>query len=162
MNRESITRRQAKVIPMLLGMSVESACVAAKVAKPTVYKWLKQDNFRLALKEAQDEIFAQAVGQLRAGVNKAAGKLIELVDAEDPQVSLRAASLIIDHAQKLSLFAEVEPRLVELEHRQRSLQGTTYDPWPSRGKTRKAGKPNPGAAAVPKAPRLAGCPRGRV
>jgi hypothetical protein len=36
-------------------MPVETACAAAKVAKPTVYKWLKQERSRVAVRKAQDE-----------------------------------------------------------------------------------------------------------
>jgi len=36
-------------------MPVETACAAATVAKPTVYKWLKQEHFRVALRKTQDE-----------------------------------------------------------------------------------------------------------
>jgi hypothetical protein len=38
LNLETITRRQERLIPLLLTMPVETACAAAK---PTVYKWLK-------------------------------------------------------------------------------------------------------------------------
>ena len=55
MNAETITRRQERLVPLLLTMPVETACAAAKIAKPTVYKWLKQVRFRVALRKAQDE-----------------------------------------------------------------------------------------------------------
>jgi hypothetical protein len=51
MNAETITRRQERLIPLLLTMPVETACAAAKVAKPTVYKWL---NSGIERKRADD------------------------------------------------------------------------------------------------------------
>jgi hypothetical protein len=74
----------------LLTLPVESACEQAKIAKPTVYKWLKHDNFWGALKKAQDEIFTDAIGRIKSSVGKAVDKLVRLIDSGDEQISIRA------------------------------------------------------------------------
>lgn len=53
-------------------MPVETACAAAKVAKRTVYKWLKQERFRVALRKVRDEDFQSSV---RTGTWQSSGKV---------------------------------------------------------------------------------------
>ena len=114
MNAE-ITRRQAKIIPLLLTMPVESACGQAKIAKPRIYKWLKQEKFREALRKAQDEVFSDAIGRIKAGVSKAVTKLVALIDSPDETISVRACGMVIEHAAKLVLTDDIERRLALLE-----------------------------------------------
>ena len=115
MNAEQLTRRQAKVIPLLLTLPVESACEQAKVAKPTVYKWLKQGHFRAALKKAQDEVFGDAIGRIKSNVGAAVDKLVTLMDSTDERIGLQASEKVIEYAVKLSVNDDLERRLTALE-----------------------------------------------
>jgi len=124
MNAEQLTRRQAKVIPLLLTLPVESACEQAKIAKPTVYKWLKQDHFRAALKKAQDEIFGDAIGSIKSNVGAAVNKLVTLMSSSDERIGLQACEKVIEYTVKLNVNAELEARLTALEEmsKQRGLR----------------------------------------
>lgn len=115
MNAEQLTRRQAKVIPLLLTLPVESACEQAKIAKPTVYKWLKQDAFRAALKKAQDEIFCDAIGRIKSNVSAAVDNLVTLMNSTDERIGLQASEKVIEYAVKLSVNGDLERRLTALE-----------------------------------------------
>ncbi len=115
MNAEQLTRRQAKVIPLLLTLPVESACQQAKIAKPTVYKWLKQDHFRAALKKAQDEVFGDAIGRIKSNVGVAVDKLVALMNSTDERIGLQASEKVIEYAVKLGVNDDLERRLTALE-----------------------------------------------
>jgi hypothetical protein len=94
MNAEQLTRRQAKVIPLLLTLPVEKACERAKIAKPTFYSWLKQDHFRAALRKAQDELFGDAIGRIKSNVSAAVDKLITLTNSSDERIGLQASEKV--------------------------------------------------------------------
>jgi hypothetical protein len=60
--------KQRALIPYLLAFSVDEACRQSGRSKSTVYKWLKQPAFRAALKQAQDEAFADGITRIKGNV----------------------------------------------------------------------------------------------
>ena len=117
MNDEGLTRRQRTILPLLLTMPVERACEQAKIRKPTVYKWLKQDAFKSELKRVQDEIFADALGRIKSNVGKAVDKLVTLLNSNNEQISVRACEQIIEYSIRLHWNEILESRIAALEER---------------------------------------------
>jgi hypothetical protein len=54
---DQLSPRQRRMIPLLLVDTVEAACIEGKTNRQTVYRWLKQEAFKQALKEARNEVF---------------------------------------------------------------------------------------------------------
>ncbi len=100
--------KQRALIPYLLAFSVDEACRQSGRSKSTVYKWLKQPAFRAALKQAQDEAFADGITRIKGNVTKAVDVLTELLDCEDNQIRIRAAENVIEYAVKLNHNEELE------------------------------------------------------
>jgi len=111
---EALTPRQLRVIPHLLGApSIEEGCKRARVSKTTVYQWLKEENFRKALKQRRDEMIGRALDSLKSNIAKATETLVKHLDSNKEAISIRAAENIIEFAQ----HEELEGRIATLERK---------------------------------------------
>ena len=103
------------------------ACRQSGRSKSTAHKWLKQPAFRAALKQAQDEAFADGITRIKGNVTKAVDVLVERLESQDNQIRIRAAENVIEYAVKLNHNDELERRIAALEER---LQGKqSKEPW---------------------------------
>lgn len=115
---------QRNLIPYLIACSVNEACRQSGRSTSTVHRWLKQPEFRAALKQAQDEAFSEGIIRIKSNVTKAVDVLVELLESEDNQIKIRAAENVIEYAVKLSHNDELEKRISSLEERLKETQ-----PW---------------------------------
>jgi hypothetical protein len=118
--------KQRALIPYLLSFSIDEACRQSGRSKSTAHKWLKEPAFKAALKQAQDEAFADGITRIKGNVTKAVDVLVELLRAEDNQIRIRAAENIIEYAVKLNHNEELERRIIEMEERMKEKWS-----WPS-------------------------------
>ena len=94
--KTSLTARQLKFIPHLLTCrSIEEACRKARVSKPTVYAWLKEDAFSVEVQKQKDLIYGRAIDNLSSGTDAAVKKLMRLVNSRNENIALRAALSIL-------------------------------------------------------------------
>ena len=113
-----LSGRQLRVIPYLLGgPSIEEGCKQARVSKSAVYEWLKDDTFKDELRRRREELTAIALDTLKAGIAKATATLVNHLDSERENISIRAAESIIEFAQKALEDEDLEKRLEALEER---------------------------------------------
>jgi hypothetical protein len=79
------------------------------------------------LSKPRDEAFSDGIARIKGNVTKAVDVLVELLQAEDNQIRIRAAENIIEYAVKLNHNEELEKRIAGLEER---LQGKqSKEPW---------------------------------
>lgn len=98
----ALTARQLSVIPHLIATpSIEEACRRAKISKPTVYTWLKQEAFQAELSHQRRQAYGDALEALKTGQKKAVEKLMKLVESKDENVALRASSKAIEFGIRL-------------------------------------------------------------
>ena len=113
---QELTRRQRRIIPLLLSKSVTEACKEARVGRKTLYDWLKQEHFKQELEGARDELFASAMDRLKASTEKALEKLIELMDSgEKDDSQIRCAQTLLEYAWRLKQSQDLERRIELLE-----------------------------------------------
>ncbi len=114
--QDELTRRQKRIIPLLLSKSVTDACKEAKIGRKTLYDWLKQDTFKDELERCRDELFAGAMSRLKANTETALDKLITLMDSsEKDDVQVRCAQTLLEYAWKLKQTEDLEKRIELLE-----------------------------------------------
>ena len=109
----NIKQNMRAAIPKLLtGRTVSEACENAGVPVRTYYAWLKNERFVRELTEAQNQLVQDGYDALRRGIEKAASKLVTLVDHDDPRIALRAATNVLQlysqQTELAQLFDQIE------------------------------------------------------
>lgn len=114
----SLTRNQVRAIAALLSnRTVEEAAESAGVAARTVYRWLKTNDFKLALTHAKGEVLTDAVRVLITDMQANHRTMIDIRDNEknDASLRLRAAIALDNSLLKWRELGNVEERLAALE-----------------------------------------------
>jgi len=113
-----LTNRQLKAIPHLVGNATYTeGCKEAGINKTTLYKWLKDGDFKAELDRQRDEVAAEAFGLLSQSLTKAVEALAGLLDNKDDRVKRLAAKDIISVFVKHKEAEDIDKRLTAIEDR---------------------------------------------
>jgi hypothetical protein len=85
----------------------------AKINKTTLYKWLKEPEFKAELDRQRDEIVSEAFGVLSQGLTKA---VTGLLDTKDDRLKRLVCKDIIEHILKRKEIEDLNERLTEIEN----------------------------------------------
>ena len=114
--KPKLSRRQLKAIPFLVGSpTYTQGCVKAKINKATLYKWLKQPEFKCELDRQRSEIVEAAFGMIAQNIEKAISTLVGLLDTGDDRVKRLTANDIIGHFLKHKELKDLEERIQQIE-----------------------------------------------
>ena len=114
--KPKLSRRQLKAIPFLVGSpTYTQGCVKAKINKATLYKWLKQPEFKCELDRQRSEIVEAAFGMIAQNIEKAISTLVGLLDTGDDRVKRLTANDIIGHFLKHKELDDLEERIQQIE-----------------------------------------------
>ena len=114
-----LTHKQEHAIAALLSeATVASAAERAAVNEATLYRWLKQEQFVSAYREARRLVMEKSIAQLQQGSWAASTTLLKLLGSPSDSVRLRAATEILDQANKGLETLDFEERLRRLEERE--------------------------------------------
>jgi hypothetical protein len=110
-------KKENAIVALLSQRNVEEAARAAGVPPRTLYRWLKEPEFKAAYREARRDGLAQAgarLHQMSAAAVSTLGKI--MVDPKAPAASrVRAAHSVLEHAAKAIEIEDLEARLAALE-----------------------------------------------
>jgi len=112
------TKQRRAILALVEHGDVTRAAEACGSARSTVYKWLKQDEFRVSLREASGSRLVEASRRLDALLLRAIDKLEQLLDSESEQQARLAVDMVLTHAARLRELTELEERVTALEERQ--------------------------------------------
>jgi hypothetical protein len=119
-NVKELTPKQLGAIRSLLTKhSIPDAARDAKVTPTTIYRWLDEPTFRMALTVAEGQAIDAATRRL-VSLSEAAVAVIASVMADrtvHPSTRLRAAVAVLDSLLKLRELRNIEMRLAALEQR---------------------------------------------
>lgn len=112
-----LTPRQRRAIDALLSSrSVTDAAVAAQVPRRTLTRWLRDEPFIQALRDATDDATRHAMRRLAGALETAVTSVVYLAEkSEDDGVRLRAAVAVPDLVVRLQQHTELAERVAELE-----------------------------------------------
>ena len=111
-----LSRRQLKAIPFLVGSpTYTQGCEKAKINKTTLYKWLKNPEFKTELDRQRSEIVEAAFGMIAQNIEKAISTLVGLLDTGDDRVKRLTANDIIGHFLKNKELRDLEERIGRIE-----------------------------------------------
>ncbi len=116
--KPKLTTRQLKAIPHIVGSpTYTQGCKKAKINKTTLYKWLKEPEFKAELDRQRDEIAAEAFGVLSQSLTQAVEALAGLLDNKDDRLKRLAAKDVIDFIIRHKENEDLNERLKEVEKR---------------------------------------------
>jgi len=113
------TRKDRAILAMLQHVTIEKAAAAVPMHPATLYRWLKQPDFRDQLIKARHTAFSQCLARLHQAAPVAANRLLRLIaNEETPSGSMiRASDSILNHAERGFQLDMIEARVSKLEKR---------------------------------------------
>ena len=105
----------ALIADLASGVTVRNAAATAGIGETTVYRRLKEPDYRRCVGEAWSEMVGQAVARLSAASTSAADTLKNLLTAESETVRLGAARSILELGLKLREHEGLAVRVALLE-----------------------------------------------
>ena len=122
--RSTLTDRQLTAIPYLLASrSLEEGARQARVAKNTLYSWLREEAFQTELKQQREKIVEAGLETLKAHVSKATEVIVGLLDSQNESIRHRAARDVIEFVVKTTENESLEERIEALEMRIKKQHG---------------------------------------
>ena len=113
---EKLTRKQEQAIGALLTeQTLATAAERAGVSEATLRRWLKLPEFLASYRDARRQVMEKAVAQLQQASWAAATTLLKLLGSPSDSVRLRAATAILEQANKGVEMLDFEERLTALE-----------------------------------------------
>ena len=119
---EKRSRRQEQAVAALLACdSITAAAAACGVAEVTLHRWLKDDGFQAAYREARRAVVQFAIVQIQCATAEAVETLRGVMqDVEAPaSAKVSAAKTILDTAVKAIELEDLEQRIGALEAAQK-------------------------------------------
>ena len=111
-----LTGKQGRALASLLaGTTVTEAATEARVSVRTLERWLRDDSFRCALREAQGEALQLVGARLPSLLAGSLDVLKADLESGNARVQTRAALGILTHYSDLASTVDFEGRLDELE-----------------------------------------------
>lgn len=113
----SLTPAQVKAIEALMtSTGVGAAAEKAGVNRKTLYRWLKEPEFRLALRDVESSALHELSRALTALSKGAIAVLANtLTGVERDPAKLRACEIILSNLLKVRELVDLEARITELE-----------------------------------------------
>jgi phage terminase small subunit len=115
---EKLSRKQDQVITALVTCaSITEAAAQCGLADVTLRRWLKQEPFQAAYREARRAVVQQAITQVQRATGEAVETLRRVMqDAEAPaSARVSAAKTILETAVKAVEVEDLEARITALE-----------------------------------------------
>lgn len=114
--KPKLNRRQLKAIPFIVSNpNYTQGCEKAKINKTTLYKWLKQPEFKAELDRQRSEIVEAAFSMIAQNIEKAVTTLAGLLDSKDERIKRLTANDIIGHYLKHKELKDLEERILQIE-----------------------------------------------
>jgi len=115
---EKLSRNQERVIAALLNhTSVAKAVDAAGIGEVTIYRWLKNDGFNSAYRDARRQVVQQGIVKIQKSIAAAVDTLTAIMEDNEAPASSRvsAAKTIIEIGIRATEMEQLEERIEDLE-----------------------------------------------
>ena len=111
-----LERKQEQAIVALLEQpTVEDAARVAGVSPVTLWRWMRQPDFRERYRAARRDVLEHAVARLQRATGDAVETLTRNLSCGVASVEVRAAQVILDQAVKGAEVLDLEARIADLE-----------------------------------------------
>jgi len=112
-----LTHKQEKAIMLLLqNKKIEEVAQELKISQVTLYRWIKQENFKQRFSEVRQELFNEALDSLKTLTKQAIDTLDDILRNGTKETSrVTASKTVLELALRLKEVEELEKRVEELE-----------------------------------------------
>lgn len=116
-NKKLTPRQHRTILALLENPTVQSAAASAGTSSASVYRWLADDTFKTAFREAKLEIVRHAMARLQRASGQAVDTITSLMTDLDapPSVRLGAGKVILEMTHKFVEFENLSVRVDALE-----------------------------------------------
>jgi hypothetical protein len=110
-------KKEQAIAALLTHRTTEEAALATGIGISTLWRWMKEREFKAAFLQARREAVSQAIARIQQATGAAGVTILKLMtDANVPAaVRLRAAECVFDMAVKGIETEDLETRVAELE-----------------------------------------------
>ena len=110
-------RQERAIVALLAEPSIEAAAKTAEVSDVTIWRWMKQPEFRAKLRDARRAVVEGAVGHLQQAAVEAVQALRRALTCGQPSTEVKAATVILDQAIRAVELFDLADRVEHLEAR---------------------------------------------
>jgi hypothetical protein len=111
----SAKQRQAALL-LASGSTIDNAARVVGCGEKTIDTWKKKPDFQQAMRQAEDDLYNEALGILKKAIRPAIGCLVRNMDVKiAPYIQVQAAGRLLDAAMEVHKIQLLEARIVELE-----------------------------------------------
>ncbi len=117
--KELTSKQQQAILLLAKGSTIVAAAKELGINEKTLDRWKTLPEFKAALRLAEDELYTEALVQLKQVAPKAIACLVRNMDPEEaaPYVQVAAASKLLDAGLQVTKVQELEKLLADLETR---------------------------------------------
>ena len=110
-------RQEQAILALLQHTTLEKAAEASGVSDVTLWRWMKEPDFKRQLREARRDALSTTVGRLQTAAPAAVGSLLRVLTDQTTGAGsrIRAAQSILEFAIKALDQDELEGRVEDLE-----------------------------------------------
>ena len=117
---ERLTRKQEQAIVALVShRTIEDAAKSGGIGKTTIFKWLQDESFQNAYREARSQVVRHAIAQAQSACSGAVTVLEDVMNSFNSPASTKvsAAKAIIETSLKTVEMEDILARIERLEKR---------------------------------------------
>lgn len=120
------TNKEKALNALLNSPSIREASRTSGLSEETIYRYLKDTEFKQEYTTARRRIFEQNIFKLQSLHNQAVETLQRNLNCENPSVEVRAAQIVIESNRKDFETFDILERLEQLENEhQKQIEETT-------------------------------------
>jgi hypothetical protein len=97
------------------GTSITDAAAQAEIDRRTIYRKLDDPAFRRLVAEYRDRLIGTALGRIADNLTRGADVLVQMLDAPEPHIRIRAARALFSLGMKLRDSVDLTTRMREVE-----------------------------------------------
>lgn len=114
--RELTAKQKRAALCLAQGMYVDRCAAEIGVAPVTIYRWKRREEFRDAIRQAEDELYSEQLRMLKKAAGAAIGCLISNMGGKiSPYVQVSAASKVLDLGLQVHKVTQLEQEIERLQ-----------------------------------------------
>ena len=110
-------RQQRAILALIECPTVQGAAASAGIGSATLYRWMGDENFRIAFRTARMEVVQQAMTRLQRASGQAVGTILAIMADSDVPASVRlsAAKAALEMVHRSLETEDLSERISALE-----------------------------------------------